>query len=79
MAELGFIGRSPGKYALFVGGNQSSTRLNRLYKETVKYDEIENELRPVFTRFKNERIGAERFGDYAERVLWKEIPPAAHK
>lgn len=79
MAELGFIGRSPGKYALFVGGNQSSTRLNRLYKETVKYDEIENELRPVFTRFRQERIGAERFGDYAERVLWKEIPPPAHK
>jgi sulfite reductase (NADPH) hemoprotein beta-component len=74
MAELGFIGKAPGKYQLYVGGNQSCTRLNRLYRETVKYDDIINELRPVFTRFIQERIGSERFGDFAERVLWKEIP-----
>jgi sulfite reductase (NADPH) hemoprotein beta-component len=74
MAELGFIGKAPGKYQLYVGGNQACTRLNRLYKEVVKYDDIVNELRPVFTRFIKERIGGERFGDFAERVLWKEIP-----
>src|SRR5882724_4290622 len=51
MAELGFIGRSPGKYAMLVGGNQSSTRLNRVYKETVKNEDIVNELRPALTRF----------------------------
>src|SRR5580698_3467632 len=51
MAELGFIGKSPGKYQLYVGGNQSCTRLNRLYKETVKNEDIVTELRPIFTRF----------------------------
>jgi sulfite reductase (NADPH) hemoprotein beta-component len=73
MAELGFIGKAPGKYQIYVGGNEPSTRLNRLYKETVKTEEIVNELRPAFLRFKQERNGAERFGDFAARVLWPEI------
>ncbi len=76
MAELGFIGKGPGKYQIYVGGNEASTRLNRLFKESVKNEDIVNELRPVFTRFVKERIGAERFGDFCERVLWKEIPAA---
>jgi sulfite reductase (NADPH) hemoprotein beta-component len=73
MAELGFIGKAPGKYQLYVGGNQACTRLNRLYKEVVKYDDMVNELRPIFTRFIKDRLDGERFGDFAERVLWKEI------
>lgn len=73
MAELGFIGKAPGKYQIYVGGNEASTRLNRLYKETIKTEDIINELRPTFQRFKHERIGAERFGDFAARVLWPEV------
>lgn len=76
MAELGFIGKGPGKYQIYVGGNEASTRLNRLFKESVKNEDIVNELRPVLTRFVKERIGSERFGDFSERVLWKEIPAA---
>jgi sulfite reductase (NADPH) hemoprotein beta-component len=78
MAELAFIGKGPGKYQIYVGGNVSCTRLNRLFRETVKFEDIITELRPVFARFVRERIGGERFGDFAERVLWKEIPPPAH-
>jgi sulfite reductase (NADPH) hemoprotein beta-component len=73
MAELGFIGKAPGKYQIYVGGNESSTRLNRLYKETIKTEDIVNELRPTFLRFKHERNGEERFGDFAARVLWPEV------
>jgi sulfite reductase (NADPH) hemoprotein beta-component len=73
MAELGFIGKAPGKYQIYVGGNESSTRLNRLYKETIKTEDMVNELRPTFLRFKHERIGSERFGDFAARVLWPEV------
>ncbi|HZV32976.1 MAG TPA: NADPH-dependent assimilatory sulfite reductase hemoprotein subunit [Verrucomicrobiae bacterium] len=73
MAELGFIGKAPGKYQIYVGGNEASTRLNRLYKETIKTEDIINELRPTFQRFKHERIGNERFGDFAARVLWPEV------
>ncbi|MDQ6632624.1 MAG: NADPH-dependent assimilatory sulfite reductase hemoprotein subunit [Verrucomicrobiota bacterium] len=79
MAEIGFVGRAPNKYQLYLGGNESSTRLNRLFKENVKSEEIINELRPLFTRFIQERIGRERFGDWCERILWKEIPAALVK
>jgi sulfite reductase (NADPH) hemoprotein beta-component len=79
MAEIGFVGKAPGKYQVYVGGNESSTRLNRLYKESMKIDDLESELRPVFTRFLQERIGAERFGDWSARVLWNEIPPVPAK
>lgn len=73
MAELGFIGKAPGKYQIYVGGNEASTRLNRLYKETVKTEDIVNELRPTFQRFQHERQHGERFGDFAARILWPEI------
>ena len=77
MAEIGFVGKSPGKYQVYLGGNESSTRLNRLFRETVKEADIVGELRPVLHRFAAERAGAERFGDWCERVLWKESAAAA--
>jgi sulfite reductase (NADPH) hemoprotein beta-component len=77
MSEIGFVGKAPGKYQIYLGGNEASTRLNRLYKDTVKNEDIVNELRPLFTRFAAERIGAERFGDFCGRVVLKETPAAA--
>jgi sulfite reductase (NADPH) hemoprotein beta-component len=75
MAELGFVGKAPGKYQIYLGGNECSTRLNRLFRDNVKEAEIVAELRPVVSRFARERIGAERLGDWCERVLWKEAAP----
>jgi sulfite reductase (NADPH) hemoprotein beta-component len=72
MSEIGFVGKSPNKYQLYLGGNQGSTRLNRLYKESVKTEDITNELRPVLQRFASERVGSERFGDFCDRVILKE-------
>ena len=73
-AELAFVGRAPGKYQLYLGGNQSGTQLTKLYKESVKTEEIEKELRPLFSRFAQERKGRERFGEYCRRVLLAEAP-----
>jgi sulfite reductase (NADPH) hemoprotein beta-component len=75
MAELAFVGKAPGRYQVWLGGNTAGTRLNRIWKETVKDPEVENELRPVLARFAKERNAGERFGDWCERTLWKE--PAA--
>ena len=69
MAEMAFVGRAPGKYQIYMGGNFSGTRLGRIYKESVKSDDFITELRPVFERFAKERHGGERFGDFAHRVL----------
>ena len=77
MAEIAFVGKAPGRYQLWIGGNASGTRLNRVFKETVKDAEIEAELRPLFTRWKNERVAGERFGDFSSRILLPEQIAAA--
>ena len=73
MAEIGFVGKAPGRYQIYLGGNEASTRLNRLWQDNVKEAEIVNELRPLLTRFRQERAGNERFGDWVERVLWNSL------
>lgn len=77
MAEIGFVGKAPGKYQLYLGGNEASTRLNRLYRDVVKEADLITELRPLLERFARERLAAERFGDWVARVLWPEAPPPA--
>jgi len=72
MAEIGFVGKGPGRYQVWLGANATGTRLNRVWKETLKDQDIENELRPVLTRFAKERNANERFGDWCDRVLLKE-------
>jgi sulfite reductase (NADPH) hemoprotein beta-component len=73
MAELGFVGRAPRKYNVYVGGNESGTRLNRVYLESVKDEDMESVLGGMLDRFKEGRQEGERFGDWSARVLWEEI------
>jgi sulfite reductase (NADPH) hemoprotein beta-component len=78
MAEIAFVGKAPARYQLWLGGNASGTRLNRLFKEVVKESEIEAELRPILARFAAERNAGERFGDWCDRVFLKEQLSAAN-
>ena len=77
MAEIAFVGKAPGRYQLWLGGNASGTRLNRLFKDVIKEAELEAELRPILARFAKERNGGERFGDWCDRVFLKEPAVAA--
>jgi sulfite reductase (NADPH) hemoprotein beta-component len=72
MAELAFVGKAPGRYQVWLGGDVSGTRLNRVWKDVVKDPDIENELRPVLLRFVKERNSGERFGDWCDRVFLNE-------
>jgi sulfite reductase (NADPH) hemoprotein beta-component len=72
MAEIAFVGKAPGRYQLWLGGDTAGTRLNRVWKDVVKDPEIEAELRPLLSRYVGERKNGERFGDWAARVLWNE-------
>ena len=78
MAEIGFVGKAPGRYQLWLGGNATGTRLNKLFKDVIKEAELENELRPLLTRFATERNAGERFGDWCSRVLLQEKPAASN-
>ena len=72
MAELAFVGKAPGRYQVWLGGNAAGTRLNRVWKDVMKETDIETELRPVLVRFVKERNGSERFGDWCDRVFLNE-------
>jgi len=72
MAELAFVGKAPGRYQVWLGGNASGTRLNRIWKDVIKEPELETELRPVLVRFAKERSAGERFGDWCDRVFLNE-------
>ena len=72
MAEIAFVGKAPGRYQVWLGGNTAGTRLNRIWKEVMKDTDIETELRPVLTRYAAERGNGERFGDWCDRVFLKE-------
>ncbi len=72
MAEIGLVGKSPGKYQLYLGGNEASTRLNRVFRDVVKMEDIAGELRPLLARYASERRQGERFGDFCERTVWME-------
>ena len=55
MAEIAFVGKAPGRYQVWLGGDAAGTRLNRIWKDVVKDPDMETELRPVLARFAKER------------------------
>ena len=68
IAEIAFVGKAPNKYQIYVGGNLAGTRLARLYKDSVKGEDLLNELRPLLARYAQERERGERFGDFCARA-----------
>jgi len=74
LAEIGFIGKSAGRYNLYLGGNRNGTRLNALYKETLSEEEILAELKPIIADYAQNRNEGEGFGDFVVRKAYvKEI------
>ncbi|MBK5280234.1 MAG: NADPH-dependent assimilatory sulfite reductase hemoprotein subunit [Bacteroidia bacterium] len=67
LAEIGFVGTSPGRYNLHLGGDHQGKRLNKLYRESLDEQSILNELDKLFSDFKMGRNKAEGFGDFALR------------
>jgi sulfite reductase (NADPH) hemoprotein beta-component len=67
LAEIGLVGRSPGKYNLYLGAAFDGSRLNKLYRQDVGHDEIVVALTPLIERYAKERDTGERFGDFVIR------------
>ncbi len=67
-AEIGIIGRSSGKYNVYVGGCRAGTRLARLYRAEVKAAELPDLIGALVTRWRAERLAGESFGDWATRA-----------
>jgi sulfite reductase (ferredoxin) len=68
MGDVGLVGRSAGLYDVFLGGDWENTHLNAHFASGVRYDKIAEFLRPLFTKWKTDRLAGEAFGSYAHRV-----------
>jgi sulfite reductase (NADPH) hemoprotein beta-component len=68
MAEIGFVGRAPGLYNLYLGAAHEGTRLNKLYAQDIGKARIVELLEPLFLRYAKEREAGERFGDFVIRA-----------
>ena len=67
LAEAGLVGKGPGKYNLYLGGNRVGTRIPKLYRENVGEDVILSELDALIGRWAEERESGEGFGDFVIR------------
>jgi sulfite reductase (ferredoxin) len=65
--DIGLVGKTAGKYTVFVGGRLLGDRLNTLYKDLVPAEEIVPTLVPLFMYFKSDRQEGETFGDFCHR------------
>jgi len=68
LAEIGLVGKAPGRYNLYLGAAFNGTRLNRMVKENIKEAEILATLDILFKNFNTNRHAAENFGDYLLRT-----------
>ncbi len=68
VAEVGFSGRAPGKYNVYLGGGFHGQRLGKPYLENVGETTILEHLRPMLERYATEREDGESFGDFTIRM-----------
>jgi len=73
LAEVGLIGKAPGRYNLYLGADVAGRRLNALYRENLDEDAIFAALAPLFARYAAERLHGEPFGDFICRAGLPEI------
>ncbi len=75
LAEIALVGKAPGRYTLFLGGDHRGTRLNTLYRDNISETQIVEALDPLLGRYAGEREPGEHFGDFLHRVGIVALPP----
>lgn len=68
LAEIGLVGKGPGRYNLYLGAAFDGSRLSKLYAEDVDHAGIVAALDPVFAAYATGRQKGERFGDFTIRA-----------
>ncbi|KAK7955844.1 sulfite reductase (ferredoxin) [Apiospora aurea] len=67
LAEVAFVGKAYGAYNMYLGGGYHGQRLNKLYRSSIKEDEILAIMKPLLKQYATERQEGERFGDFCIR------------
>ncbi len=68
LAEIGLVGKAPGRYNLHLGGNRAGTRVPKMYKENITDNQILEEIDQLVARWSKERNEGECFGDFVIRA-----------
>ncbi len=68
LAEIGMVGKAPGRYNLHLGAAHNGDRLNRMTHENINETEILETLDGWFGQFADQRAANETFGDFVTRV-----------
>ncbi|WP_188892448.1 assimilatory sulfite reductase (NADPH) hemoprotein subunit [Paenibacillus radicis (ex Gao et al. 2016)] len=75
LGEIALIGKSPGRYNLYLGADFIGQRMSRLYAENLNEEAILEHLKPLINRYAKERLSGEHFGDFVIRA--GEVKPVA--
>jgi sulfite reductase (NADPH) hemoprotein beta-component len=67
LAEIGFVGKGPGRYNLYLGAAFNGERLSKLYLEDVNETEILEALEPIIADYAKAKTPAEHFSDFVIR------------
>ena len=62
------MGKGPGKYNLYLGGNQNGTRIPRLYEENVDNARLLTVLDELIASWARDKESDEGFGDFVVRT-----------
>jgi sulfite reductase (NADPH) hemoprotein beta-component len=68
LAEIGLVGKGPGRYNLYLGAAFDGSRLSKLYADDLEHDAIIATLDPLFGAYAREREPNERFGEFVLRA-----------
>jgi sulfite reductase (NADPH) hemoprotein beta-component len=68
LAEIGLVGKGPGRYNLYLGSPFDGSRMSKLYGEDLDHAGILAALDPLFAAYAKERNPGERFGDFTVRA-----------
>jgi sulfite reductase beta subunit-like hemoprotein len=66
--DIGIVGRVPGSYSLYVGGDFEGTRLNEPLAERLSIAGMADALDPIFALFAASREPGEGFGNFCHRI-----------
>ena len=68
MGDIGFVGRTKDAYSIFIGGDWENTRLNWLWADLVRLDQLAATVRPLLALWGEQRQPSETFGDFCHRL-----------
>jgi sulfite reductase (NADPH) hemoprotein beta-component len=68
LAEIGLVGKGPGRYNLYLGAAFDGSRLSKLYAEDLDHKAIIEKLDPLFAAYAAERRAGEHFSAFVIRA-----------